>query len=170
MRTVAWGPGSATAVFGQVAFYLICEPDQDEALKRPGAVGALLPWLHPFLVLCVPIKSSGPDSAITVAPESGPPNFLLPPPGRAPWERHADAHLLWDPGGLQGRRRNFGREEDKSDPQSLRPQPQGHFSGKCRPLNSTPPLPHSWNQWGTVGWEDPLPFFRPYLWFSNLSF
>lgn len=61
--------------------------------------------------------------------------FLLPSSGWAPRQRHKNTHLLWDSAGLQGRWRNCWREEDKSDPQSPRPQPQGHFSGKCAPIS-----------------------------------
>lgn len=50
----------------------------------------------------VPTEDSVPDSGTTEASGGGHPNFLLPPSGRAPWERHADTHLLWDPHGLQG--------------------------------------------------------------------
>lgn len=135
MRIISWGPGSATAVFGQVAFCHLWRPDRTRHWRGLSSWGPFA--VAPSLLMYVPTEDSVPDSGTTEASGGGHPNFLLPPSGRAPWERHADTHLLWDPHGLQGWRRNFRREENKSDPQSLRPQPQGHFSGKCLPHNPT---------------------------------
>lgn len=33
-RAVSWGPGSATTLFGQVAFCFLWRPDQGEVLER----------------------------------------------------------------------------------------------------------------------------------------